>query len=189
MSKLASITTAIEEHQNKLQEQINEFQKSVQDMFEGIVREFFKEAPSVGAVVWNQYTPYFNDGEECTFNIYDVYFIGTERWETYKDTDLDEMSAYDFEGEELEVGATPELLARYERYVNEARTDEDSQYYQDRVAEIKAAMRLPESERAAIESIDSLIRNNEDIMKAMFGDHMTIYLTRDGIENYEYDHD
>lgn len=28
--------------------------------------------PHVEAVRWEQYTPYFNDGEACVFNIYDV---------------------------------------------------------------------------------------------------------------------
>lgn len=30
-------------------------------------------APGVEAVRWNQYTPYFNDGDACTFSIYSAY--------------------------------------------------------------------------------------------------------------------
>ena len=29
--------------------------------------DFFKENPKIVGVKWNQYTPYFNDGEECVF--------------------------------------------------------------------------------------------------------------------------
>lgn len=31
------------------------------------------DTPGVEAVRWNQYTPYFNDGEPCEFNVYDAY--------------------------------------------------------------------------------------------------------------------
>lgn len=33
----------------------------------------FERFPNVEAFRWNQYTPYFNDGEECTFGVNDVY--------------------------------------------------------------------------------------------------------------------
>ena len=36
--------------------------------------EFFSAAPEVKTVVWEQYTPYFNDGDPCVFRVYDPSF-------------------------------------------------------------------------------------------------------------------
>lgn len=35
---------------------------------------FEKAGEKVEAVRWTQYTPYFNDGDTCTFNVYDACF-------------------------------------------------------------------------------------------------------------------
>jgi hypothetical protein len=47
-----------------------------------IVREFVKafmeENPEVHGIRWYQYTPYFNDGEACTFGVHDAYFALSE---------------------------------------------------------------------------------------------------------------
>lgn len=32
-------------------------------------KEFFDAHPEAKAIVWTQYTPYFNDGEACTFSV------------------------------------------------------------------------------------------------------------------------
>ena len=50
----------------ELQKEIKEVgQGSIKEMFEAI----FKQAPAVLAVKWTQYTPHFNDGEPCVFNV------------------------------------------------------------------------------------------------------------------------
>ena len=33
---------------------------------------FFKENPEVSRIQWAQYTPYFNDGDSCTFSVRDA---------------------------------------------------------------------------------------------------------------------
>lgn len=35
--------------------------------------EKFKANPSVKCMIWTQYTPYFNDGEPCTFSVHSDY--------------------------------------------------------------------------------------------------------------------
>lgn len=39
---------------------------------------FFDESPEVKAIKWTQYTPHFNDGEPCTFNVYGPEFALTD---------------------------------------------------------------------------------------------------------------
>ena len=62
-----------------IQEKFESFKKQVEDLRmqlqktgEQFLIEHFKETfakyPNLKQVQWTQYTPYFNDGEECTFS-------------------------------------------------------------------------------------------------------------------------
>ena len=44
------------------------------ETFNDVIKDFFELVPSVKKVVWTQYTPYFNDGDTCTFGIYSPIF-------------------------------------------------------------------------------------------------------------------
>lgn len=51
--------------------------KEMQEHGEAALKEafkaFFEENPSCRSVRWRQYTPYFNDGETCTFGVHEAY--------------------------------------------------------------------------------------------------------------------
>lgn len=38
-----------------------------------LLEGFLKDHPSIEALKWRQYTPYFNDGNECTFRVDELY--------------------------------------------------------------------------------------------------------------------
>jgi hypothetical protein len=38
------------------------------------IKQMFEDNPKVEAIRWNQYTPYWNDGEVCKFGVRDLYF-------------------------------------------------------------------------------------------------------------------
>ena len=40
-----------------------------------VFAEFFAANPTVKSVVWQQYTPFFNDGDACEFGVYDFYYL------------------------------------------------------------------------------------------------------------------
>lgn len=42
-----------------------EGEQALKDRF----KDFFETHPNIQAVCWNQYTPYFNDGDSCTFSV------------------------------------------------------------------------------------------------------------------------
>jgi hypothetical protein len=56
------------------QEQQTKFREMMQKEFKKTFSEFFKEVPECTAVIWTQYSPYFNDGEECVFRVYSSTF-------------------------------------------------------------------------------------------------------------------
>ena len=51
-----------------------EFMEKAQNALRGAFNEFFETNPEIGQVVWTQYTPYFNDGDECVFGVNDMFF-------------------------------------------------------------------------------------------------------------------
>lgn len=68
------------------QEKVNAIRESIEDLratlneqvkilFKEATEELFNSHPTLITFSWRQYTPYFNDGDECTFNVYRYYQI------------------------------------------------------------------------------------------------------------------
>jgi len=68
------ITARISQMNQELEEVRKEHMRKLQEAFREVTKEFFNETP-VQAVIWTQYTPYFNDGEECVFGVNDPIFV------------------------------------------------------------------------------------------------------------------
>lgn len=106
------------------------FQTQAQTLFKGITKEFFEKNPQVKAIMWNQYTPYFNDGDECVFSVNDPSYTNAEG------EDLEDFTNWgEYDGDNTEVwawegwGSAPEginikPLQEFSRIVcSEAMTD------------------------------------------------------------------
>lgn len=53
---------------NKKRDELEKNQKNIcKDFFAKLCEDFFKENEDVHSFEWQQYTPYFNDGDPCTF--------------------------------------------------------------------------------------------------------------------------
>lgn len=46
-----------------------ELKKVATNLFREVTQELFDEYPNLKSFGWSQYTPYFNDGETCTFSV------------------------------------------------------------------------------------------------------------------------
>lgn len=79
----------LDQVQTALQAQINAAQANFEKEFPGLVKDFFAAVPQIKSVSWTQYSPYFNDGDACTFSVHDVYFAtdDNEDWEDYREID------------------------------------------------------------------------------------------------------
>lgn len=168
---------------NQLQQEIESlkvrYQESMKQKFNEITKSFFNECPEVKALVWSQYTPYFNDGEACVFSINEVYAI-------VAGFDPDELlDPYEYEygedgAETLTYGKDLEdTLARFSNYswgVDKVKkiTEQESKY----PGYFEKAGRMI-----------SLINENEELMETMFGDHAAVYLMKDRVIVEEYSHD
>ena len=63
--------TKIEELKQKFQEKQKAFQDHLKEVFFECAKDIFNSRPDLESFGWVQYTPYFNDGEECVFRVYD----------------------------------------------------------------------------------------------------------------------
>lgn len=119
------------------------------------------DLPHVVALKWMQYTPYFNDGEPCTFGIYDariVFDFGLEDggdWDdgSYGVFDLFEYTSRDYRDRKFEVEG-----------------HDTTEHYK------------------ALEAFDNSDRW-ERVAQLNFGDHAEVTATKAGFDVEYYEHD
>lgn len=170
MSKLQTTFDQLMTDQAELRRQ---FQEKAQSLFKEITKEFFEKNPGITGVVWTQYTPYFNDGDTCEFRVNDATFTNAPIDE------LDEVRWGDYDGETEGVWATENVA--------HALTSE-SEYYKDMKELMLSGGNIdPESCKLFNQAICS--GEMEDVMEAMFGDHVKVIATREGFDVQDYDHD
>jgi hypothetical protein len=142
----------------ELQKEIKEVgQGSIKEMFEAI----FKQAPAVLAVKWTQYTPHFNDGEPCVFNVNEP---------------------------EVQFAEGTFLAKAHEEGRSYPEQDEyaDGEEFYD-----KWTFRVQQKTVAdLINEVYTVFQEIDQVMQAVFGDGVQVTVTRDGdVEIDEYDHD
>jgi hypothetical protein len=80
-------------------EQVEQMQKNLANEMKGAFKTFFNDNPDVAALAWTQFTPYFNDGDECIFNVHDIYPVTAEELEEIKAGDLNIYDLWEREEE------------------------------------------------------------------------------------------
>lgn len=152
-------------------EQSSLFQKEINVVFEN----FFKENPEVKAIRWTQYTPYFNDGDECVFGVNEPsFFVG--EFDSKKEYDYDEI-------EELE-----QVVFKPGDWIYQsAKEKTDDPWYSNLIKQYENQRKgLAE----ASESLKNLLERNDEVMEQVFGNHVevTVVPGKDPIvEEYEHD--
>lgn len=150
-----------------LQEQADltkRFQAKAQELFKETTKEFFEKNPGVTAVVWSQYTPYFNDGDTCEFSVNEPYFTNAKN--------LDDLTRWgEYEGEDENEWSESSWGFKYQSE--------------------KKGTKFEGIDPASIDKFSSLIqsRDMESVMEAMFGDHVKVVATREGFDVDDCDHD
>ncbi len=120
--------------------------------------------PTIAAVAWKQYTPYWNDGDPCVFHAY-MYGASIQgEYDYEEDDELDEFPPYSDEGR---------AALGYRGYGKEYEGPDEARY--DRLGELRKA-------------IDS--GSFDDVLLKKFGDHALVKVVpKDGIYIDFYTHD
>lgn len=80
--------------QRELDEKLKTFGK---EAFTEALAPFFEANPRVDGIVWSQYTPYFNDGDACTFGVHEPYLVSAsliEEFPEYAEEYMHENALY-----------------------------------------------------------------------------------------------
>lgn len=174
-----------------------EFRAKMTEEFKGLFKEFFEEYPEIVAVGWNQYTPYFNDGDTCEFSVGDMFAVAAESvytGEEDEDEDSGKISLDDvysaYELEELDFPYSKPGDYEYEHY----KLNGEKSYYASSIRNYERA-KAENGERfdevaSAWSSFHSAIKKiPDDVFENAFDDHVFVLATKDGFEVKEYSHD
>lgn len=165
---MQQIIDKIENLQNEYASMKNTFCESMKQSMKEFFVEFFNENPSINAVIWTQYTPYFNDGDECVFSVSEPCFTNASSENL---NDVSPWGEYEGDNDDIVVFTEWEVSRR-------------NSNIPDFIKSLQINVR-------SIEYLSSMLQseNMSDIMLETFGDHCRVTATRDGFEIVEYEHD
>lgn len=166
----------------------NEMTKESKKAFKTGVKELFDQYPDLNSFGWAQYTPYFNDGEECIFSAYtesvfingdpDAYYPG--ELESFLDEINNKEKTIKKLRKEIEDTKNSEYKSSWIKECNERKIKDIEEANPD---EIKKQAKMVR------DIVDFLQLIDNDALRDMFGDHVMVTVSRDGIETEEYEHD
>jgi hypothetical protein len=141
-----------------------ELSTKIKENFHGLAKELFQGYPELKSFGWKQYTPYFNDGEACEFESLHNYPTINGNDENYGESEQEE-GVLDI------VSLGSETV--YQRNLGNVPNPDFNPYYKEIVDTVK----------------EFLNQFDDDDMEDLFGNHVAIHVTENGIETEEYDHD
>lgn len=185
----------------ELRSKIAEARKTMEDTAKGLFiemsTELFNENPTLMSFGWTQYTPYFNDGEECVFRCGGDYptvsMILDGNLLSY-DTNSSKLL---INGERAE--SADELIRTFTSMNVDSFSKNGKQYAFDKTTKTvtvdgNRVKTYTESHDLfePLEEVVSAFMNvfEDEDMKVMFGDHVSVEVKRNGsinIEEYEHE--
>lgn len=155
---------ALKEKQKEIAKLKAEAQQMASDAFDSFCKEIFEKHPKIESFGWSQFTPYFNDGDTCTFSVNTDYisingeYVDDSKW-------VNETTVVDW-------GTWNRELRIYEGRVEVPNLDYDAELAK------------------GSDEITEFLRNfDNDFYITRFGDHAEITVTKDGVDVDEYEHD
>lgn len=139
--------------------------------------------PGIHSFGWRQYTPYYNDGEQCVFGVGNVWFLTPEDAEDPEDEKLREESYYTWEEVHSYAGAKGFAPTCTEQFY-----DEEKLLWSRKVW---SNQRYDEARYERCKELSEALWNNEfDVaLLAKFGDHAIVTITKDKITVEFYEHE
>lgn len=157
-------------------QQKEEMVESLRNDFAPMFKELFdKSNGKINSIGWKQYSPYFNDGEECIFSVKaDLDYGITVNGECLDDSELITIDVYTAQKILRKDGSYEKWIAKYPEY----KIDIDANKDQLELVKI------------LVDASNLLYSIPEDFMKDLFGNHVEVTIKSDGtIETEGYEHD
>lgn len=154
----------LKEKQKEIQILKNEMLEESKKIFTEVSKSIFEDNPKIKSFSWTQYTPYFNDGDACTFSA---------------DTDYISVN-----GERVDEAKwiNPVTVKTWGNWNRETRTYEG----REEVPNLDYDKELADG----VEEIREFLSHfDNDFFLQQFGDHAQITVTSEGVNIDEYEHD
>ena len=149
--------------------------------FPALFKELFDKSNLIESIGWTQYTPFFNDGEECTFRVHiSELYINEEHEEEI-----------DWLDKRMYATITLERLKEHKEFNS---SPLGYSHYKDKKVGEQGVFKNPnlnEFEYNIIEEFKEILESiPEDFFKDLFGDHSQVTVYKNGsIKVDEYDHE
>jgi len=157
-----SLSTEVGEFEQQLKELQKKYSAIISEKLTEILKSYFDTDTECAKITWTQYTPFFNDGEECIFSVNEPNFFSInfneEEYNGYYEGDLYATNSY-----------------------------RDDRVYDYAIKTYRPATAM-EMQRG---KLSKLLQSSgvQSVLKLTFGDHAKVTVTREGITSEEYDHD
>jgi hypothetical protein len=154
----------LREKQEEIKKLKEEMLVASNKIFTDLTKTIFEDHPKVNSFGWHQFTPYFNDGDTCTFSVNtDYIYINGES--------VDESDWIN------ETKITNYGTWNREKRQYEGRTEVPNFNYDKELV-------------SACDEIREFLSNfDNDFFMSQFGDHAEITITAEGVSVDEYEHD
>jgi hypothetical protein len=196
----SAAATKYQELKAKIAQAKAEMEATAKTAFSDMAKEFFNDNPTVLAFGWTQYTPYWNDGDVCTFRAqtdYPTVTMLVDGQAISYDENRGELT--DNDGEEIRTAENWKRIfegmrgAKVSSMSVEGKTitlSPEGTVLIDGVR-VKTHAEYDKGFDGASKNVSEFLGNFEDAdLETMFGDHIQIMVARDGtIETEEYQHD
>ena len=187
--KIEQLKNKITEYSNKITELRKQTMEELRKDFHTALVELFDAHPFVHAVHFTAYTPYFNDGDECTYSCHqdDCGFNGFETYSEGKSKCISNAFG-DIEGENIRETSKPTI------YVEMPNPDYTPSNTRDWSNSKTKWVEQPNPnfntlhEKAVKDFRSALNAVNDESWKELVGDHCIVMIDRKGIHVEEYEH-
>lgn len=172
MEMLEQIKTRIAEINKQKEELVSQLRK---DFAPALKPLFEKSNGKITSLGWTQYTPYFNDGDECIFSVNTDLDYGIKvNNEDLDSSEFFKNNTYVLSRYLRKDGSYEEWIKRYPKDTLNTETMKEELYLYNILLEFQDIL----------ESID------DEFFKDLFGDHVEVTIFADGtVSTEEYDHD
>jgi hypothetical protein len=146
-----------------------DYKKTAEAMFHEGVKELFELHPSLDSFGFTAYSPYFNDGEECTFSAYidDPYINGYDQYEGSMEDRFEPREG------DSNIWKKVGHWDYSNGYNNKVWVDGDPVI------------------DAMVKDVKEFLKSfDDDVWQDLLGNHVIVRISKDGIETEDYsDHD
>lgn len=178
---------------NDLKESIKKFQeetkKKNETFFKDAVKFLFDEYPVLENFSWNQYTPYFNDGDECVFSVNRYSFAINDGIEEYDLKSTQKVDIGKLNTKYADLSLQKQKAVQDENYSHADLLKREMESVKKQIDDYKEPgeqKQLAEAFKAAEQVFNAF---DDEALRALFDDHVQVTVSREGIEVESYQHD